>query len=610
VEDIIIYVAGNPNLYPIEYFDSGTGTFEGMIPELLRDFSENTNYDIRYYNTGGNDQRQQLSENLQVDMISGCVAADRFRHKSGEEILLFETSKEGKPVTYRLFLSDVAPESLRADLQSFLSEVSQETKTGLLLETVESNAFTQRSWEFFAVAGLLVLSLALTGVIVFLVKKYSRRVKSLENDKETDTLTGIGNTDYLINHLPKYVNDRNRILYSMYYFFVDVDRMNRIGGRTETNEFIQHVASVLEQYTSDNDILARVAAGGFCILRLSPGISDREWFRPALKSIRSYSESNGKPFSSDIAVGIYQLQPDDRDLNEILFYADKSAQTAYREGRDYKSCNEEFLKVLMEERRLQSDAGRGLKYGQFHLYIQFYADAKSGRITGGEALSRWEHPEKGFLSSERFVPLMEREGLISQLDYYLLDKVCAFLAYLHRSHIDNFFVSCHFSAKTISTNDCVMRCKNILDKYQFFRENIILEIEESAIVENLEVVRFNVEKLKKLGVCIALGDIGEGFTSLFDAKGYQLDVLKLDRNLVDDLSKTTGDAVLRAMIQVGHELGIEVLAEGVKNEEQERILKEMNCDMIEDFRFRYPLPSWEVEKKLVQERMESENSGV
>ena len=107
--------------------------------------------------------------------------------------------------------------------------------------------------------------------------------------------------------------------------------------------------------------------------------------------------------------------------------------------------------------------------------------------------------------------------------------------------------------------------------------------------------------MKDMGIRIALDDFGEGFTSFFDIQEYPLDGLKLDKSLIDNLGTNPGDVILRAMIQVGHELGITVLAEGVETDEQIRILKEMNCDVIQGFRFHYPIPEWEARKELMEQ---------
>ena len=129
---------------------------------------------------------------------------------------------------------------------------------------------------------------------------------------------------------------------------------------------------------------------------------------------------------------------------------------------------------------------------------------------------------------------------------------------------------------------------------------MILEISESQSVRNVSQIRKNILELKKLGISIMLDDFGEGFTSFYDLQKYPINGIKLDKNLVDHIMTQSGATILRVMIQVGHELGMTILAEGVESREQVEALKQMNCDVIQGFSFYRPIPEWEAEKILTQ----------
>lgn len=602
MEEIIIYTAGNPDLYPIEYYDADTETYQGVIPKLLNQFSEQSNYKIKYYNKNSKDERAQLAANRQVDIISGCVESESFEHTEEDSIVVFKTVKNGKPVSYRLFISDAAPESLKADLQNYFSGVTEEMKTGILVDVKEHTPI--KSWQLIQTS-LISLSLAvliLLTAVILLVRKYRRKLKKYEQNKETDEVTGIGNTDHLVRYYNSLVNDKNRVLYSMFCFYVDTDRMERMSSHQETNEFLKYTAVVLQDYTSETDVLARVSDVGFILLKLSEGQDIDEWVIPALNRIRSFSENNGKAYSCDIAAGVYPLKSDDRDLNEMIFNSWQSAMSAYREKLDYKICSDEMIDHFIEERRLQADINRGFENEEFLLYIQFYVDAHTYQIVGGEALSRWQHPEKGFLTPERFVPLMEREDLISRMDYYSLEKACAFLDRLYKRGIENFFISCNFSRKTFSSADFIDDCKKIIGKHKFARKMLVFEITESASVRNISQVHKNANALKELGIRILLDDFGEGFTSFFDLHEYPVDGLKLDKNLVDNINTEKGNAILKAMSRIGHELNIAIMAEGIESDEQIEELQKIDCDIIQGFRFHYPIPEWEAQSEILKQK--------
>lgn len=592
----VIYAAGNPDAYPIEYYDKDTESYQGLIPQLLAQFAEEHGCELRYYDDGEKDQREQLAQNRQVDIISGCVGTEQFSHTEKEKLVVLKSEQNGETVTYALMVSDVAPKDLNRELKSFLSGISQETKTGML---VESAADRTDGWE---VAVPALISLALVIVFLFaalaaVIRKYRRRLKSMELSREVDGVTGLGNLEYLRRCFDGFLNDKNRILYTMFYFYEDTEKMENRSGRAETREFIRYTASVLQEYTSDTDILARVGEHGFALLRQSAGREEEEqWFQPILPRIQDFAREQG--ISAGIAAGIYSLKADDRDLNVILSNAGQSAQIAYKAKEPYKLCTDEVLRRFAEEQRLQSEIRKGLEREEFQLYIQFYVDAHTYRIVGGEALSRWEHPQRGLLYPGQYIPLMEREELIDRLDYYTLDKVCRLLEDLQNTGIEDFFISCNFSRGTFSAEDFACRCEEVIKKYRFPRELLIFEITESYAVKNADVMKRNIKAIKEMGVSIALDDFGEGFTSFFDIQEYPLDGLKLDKQLIDNLGTNPGDSILRAMIWVGHQLGMTVLAEGVETEDQLRLLQEMACDVLQGYYFHHPIPDRDAEEKL------------
>ena len=602
-ENQILYAAGNPECYPIEYYNAETKSYEGLFPELLREFAAEYGYDLRYYETGGKDLREELAEDVQVDIISGCSAPDQFQHEQGGEIVVLNTVHDGKEVSYQIYVTKAAPEELAGQLEEYADSLQDQKIEGTLIGLAE-NQITPKvpAWTHTVLVLLFIVAALLIAEHIRFFKKQQKQLRRIRKEKETDNLTGIGNRNYLASGFAQKITEENRILYSACYFYVDADHMNRMSSRAETDDFLKYIAKILERNASESDLIARVADGGFVVLHMAPGEeASGNWFLPSYEQIRNYAKEYKKPFVSQVNVGIYRLQRTDTELSEILFQAEQGARAAYKSGQDYLVCTGEFLEKIELDRKLQADVERALGYEEFQLYIQFYVEARTGRIVGGEALSRWEHPELGFLLPGRFVPLLEKEGMIGRLDYYNFEKVCAFLARMHRHGQVHFFVSCNFSRDTISTSDFLPRCMEILNRYDFDRSFLILEITESAVIKNTEIVKQNIDAVKQLGMRLSLDDFGQGFTSLFDFKEIPMDVLKLDKALIDMLELKEGKVLIEAMIQVGHSLGISVLAEGVENDEQVRSLQMMGCDVIQGYRFYQPLPYWEVEKKLKED---------
>ena len=382
---------------------------------------------------------------------------------------------------------------------------------------------------------------------------------------------------------------------------MDTDRLRRLGDSREVDEFLRCCAVVLQEYAGESDVLAKVSEQGFVLLKLGANPQDsEERLKPLFDRIRSYAQTYAKPYEVHITAGAYPLRAEDRDLNEIIFYASQGAHDAERRGEDLVLCTDETRRRLAEERRLQSSLGQALEDREFALYLQFYVDAQTFRVMGGEALSRWKHPSRGLLTPSAFIPLFEREGLIYKLDYYCLEESCRCLQTLLEKGMERFFISCNFSRETFAAEDFVSRCKAIIEAYRFPRELLILELTESVSETHVTRIRENMAALKEFGVSIALDDFGVGFTSFADLQEYAVDGVKLDKDLIDRLSTERGVSILRSMIQLGHELGITVLAEGVETDEQVRVLQDIHCDVIQGFRFYQPIPAPEACELLVR----------
>ena len=197
--------------------------------------------------------------------------------------------------------------------------------------------------------------------------------------------------------------------------------------------------------------------------------------------------------------------------------------------------------------------------------------------------------------------MLEREGLIYKLDYDCLRSACAFLQKLADQGVQSFFLSCNFSRETFSAADFPQKCMEIMEDYRFPRELLIFELTESTSAKHSSQIRENMQALKAYGVRIALDDFGEGFTSFADLQQYPVDGIKLDKGLIDNITTKNGIAILRAMVQVGHELGLTILAEGVEQEEQAMALQQIHCDVLQGFRFYAPMPDSACMDKILEQ---------
>ncbi len=600
-EKIVIYVAGNPDGYPLEYYDPAAECYQGVIPQLLRKFSAGSDYEVLYYSPDGGDQREHLAQNLQVDLLSGYREGEVLPDHR-EEVVIFSTVYEGQRQNYCLCLTQAAPPELKGDLEAFFQAVPQEEISGILME--QSASQPRDLTGFYLTIGGLALGAALLAcALILAVRRYRKRLRNAERMVKTDEVTGLGNYDYLLHQYQKRINAHNRVLYSLVYFYVDLDSLRRSGGNGEADQFLNYCGRLLENCTAGADILARVSDRGFVLLKYSSNEDTlQEELRPLFEQVHGYSQTYGKSFEVNLSAGVCQLKQEDQNLKDLIFSAAQGAREAWRNKEDLVLCTSQMRQKLAEERNLQNSLDGALAQHEFELYLQFYVDAHNFQIMGGEALSRWKHPQKGVLSPDVFIPMLERTGVIYKLDYYCLEESCRFLDELMEKGIDRFFVSCNFSRDTFAAEDFVRRCKQIIEPHRFPRELLIFELTESVSEKHAAQIRQNMLALKDYGVRIALDDFGEGFSSFHDLQQYPVDGLKLDKGLVTSISTKPGMAILRAMVQVGHELGLTILAEGVESEEQVKALQAIYCDVIQGFRFHRPIPA-QVAQEMILHRM-------
>ena len=596
----IVYAAGNPDLYPIEYYNSETESFEGILPSLLESFSSQSGYSIQYYMPEEGDLRAQLGVNQQVDIISGCTEEEDW--EAYTSITVFQAEEKGEMVSYQICLTEAAPDGLEEALRNFVSDLSTEKQIGFVLENTGDpapEAMVYGSWILGSITALcLVFAIA---ALVFR-KKYKRYRQRYQVMQTCDPVTGLQNRQGMIRWYNEHIDSKNIVLYEVVYFKIAARFSENLNFLEMKEEILTGISEILQRYIGEKEIGARVSEWDIALLK-GAGKPEKEtaWIEEAEEQIVEYLQKKlAVDDSGIVTAGIYPLANGGVDPEEGLFYGNQCAIAARRRGNTCLLCTEEIKKKIQEEVFLKEDIRDALKNDEMEIYLQFYVDGKSLRVIGGEALMRWDHPERGLLEPARFVPLLEQEGLISAIDYYCLEKVCDFLEDLQKEGIRDFFISCNFSRKTFSKKDFVERWEEILCKHKISRNSLAFELTESIPPENLEQLHRNMIETRKRGIRLFLDDFGEGFASFYDLREYPVDAIKLDKQLTDQVNTAKGNTILEAMIRLGHKMGVQMYVEGVEEQAQIEKLQKIGCDVIQGYYFHYPAPLWDVRWNLIE----------
>ena len=265
-------------------------------------------------------------------------------------------------------------------------------------------------------------------------------------------------------------------------------------------------------------------------------------------------------------------------------------------GKDIAFFENKLQKQLLDEQHIIETMEAALENKEFKVFYQPKHEAITGKIVGAEALVRWKHNEYGFMSPNQFIPLFEKNGFITKLDFFVLEQVCQDIKRWEKEAFPFVPVSVNVSRRDFIEPGCIDRQIKMIDSYEVPHKYLHMEVTESLYSESTEIIISQVKKVQGLGFEIEMDDFGAGYSSLGMLAGFPLNVLKLDISFVRDLKKN--EVVIENIIKMAHRMGLLTVAEGAETDEQFTTLKSLGCDFIQGFYFSKPLSVEEYEKYL------------
>lgn len=301
-----------------------------------------------------------------------------------------------------------------------------------------------------------------------------------------------------------------------------------------------------------------------------------------------------------IKLGIYDVTDRSISIEQMCDRAVLAAESI--KGQYFKGFSvydEKLREKLMREQMIVDEMEEALENGQFEVYFQPQYSLSDGAMVRAEALVRWNHPQKGIISPAEFIPLFEKNGFIARMDRYVWEKTCQKLKEWREKQYPTVSVSVNVSRADFYYNDLAEFLSQMVETYGITPKELHLEITETAYMEKSSQIEEMVKKLKNMGFLIELDDFGSGYSSLNTLSRMMLDVLKLDVNFVQaETAKPVNEGIMKFVVDLAHWRNLSVVAEGVENDEQLRILKEAGCDYAQGFYFSRPIPADEFEKLL------------
>jgi EAL domain-containing protein (putative c-di-GMP-specific phosphodiesterase class I) len=297
----------------------------------------------------------------------------------------------------------------------------------------------------------------------------------------------------------------------------------------------------------------------------------------------------GRELSLSCSIGV-AMYPEHGALSTLIAHAQLAMSAAKAAGgATYAFFEHRMLRGVRDDVELSRDLRQALAKGQIELYYQPKIHAPSGEITGAEALMRWQHPQRGMISPSVFIPIAERYGIINALGHWVIDEACR-QARAWRDNGLRMRVAINLSVHQLRQADLVEHIYQALQRHRINPELITCEVTESSAMDDAEVTMRVLGQLKELGVHLSIDDFGTGHSSLSYLRKLPADELKIDRSFVSDL-ETSEEArkVALAVINLAKALDLQVVAEGVETEGQNRILREYGCDQLQGYLFAKPM---------------------
>nr|WP_035502689.1 EAL domain-containing protein [Parageobacillus thermoglucosidasius] len=427
------------------------------------------------------------------------------------------------------------------------------------------------------------------------ITEHKRNMEQLTKLALYDPLTNVPNRYLFEKRLESIIRMSQKHNQSFALLFLDLDRFKNINdtlGHHMGDMLLKETAQRLNGMLRKQDTIARFGGDEFVII-----LPNLKHIREAVYMAENIIESLKRPFnvnhqevyiSTSIGISVYPY--DGTDKETLIRMADRAMYQAKTNGRNqfvlyHDGMNNNGRHLFQLETALR----KAFDLGEFALYYQPQVDMKTKQIRAVEALIRWNHHEKGFISPGQFIPLAEESGLITPISDWIIMQACEDLKQL-QWQFPYVKMSINISPIYFQQIDFLEKLQKTIESVNVNPRSLELELTESAIMPHAEQSVGRLTTLKTMGISIAIDDFGTGFSSLSYLHRFPIDVLKIDQSFIKQLSQYQEDlAIVKAIIMMAHSLQIQVVAEGVETEKQYQILEEQRCDFVQGYYVSNPL---------------------
>jgi diguanylate cyclase (GGDEF)-like protein/PAS domain S-box-containing protein len=419
-------------------------------------------------------------------------------------------------------------------------------------------------------------------------RHYERRLHHLAHH---DPLTGLANRTLLQERLRHAIVDALRDTTLGALAFLDLDNFKYINdtfGHDTGDAVLRAIAGRLRDNVREDDTVARVGGDEFVLVirdQPSPGhVGDMvERIR---RSVVVPIHAGGKEIVAGTSIGVSLFPRDGDNVDRVMRAADAAMYHAKTLGKN--NCqfySDDLNRVVRQHLQLEASLARAIANRALRLDYQPKVDLRTGKVVGAEALMRWQDPEHGALPPERFIPVAEDTGLIVPMGEWAIDEACGALRALEARGVRDFVISVNLSTRQLRQRQFVDRLAATLERHRVPPGCLELEVTESQLMDHPEDALLALAGLKALGVRLSIDDFGTGYSSLSHLQRFPVDFIKIDRSFLGGIDGEGNAVITRAIIALGHNLKLKVIAEGVETLQQLAFLRDHGCDQMQGFYF-------------------------
>ncbi len=449
--------------------------------------------------------------------------------------------------------------------------------------------------RMYALSGVALLIGILVAIVV--IRFIGRAGREREHMATHDALTDLPNRLLLMGRLEQAIARAQRQKFLVGVMFIDLDRFKLVNdtlGHAVGDELIRQVAERLSHIVRSDDIVARLGGDEFIVV-----VSDAEKLSQIIHVVDKVAENISQPYRIDkreffttSSIGISVYPNDGESTDDLLKNADAAMYHAKGLGRNrYQLFDAEMNIKVAQRLELETDMRHGIERGEFHPYYQPQLNLSTHRIQVVEVLMRWHHPTRGILEPSTYLDLLEETGSIVDVGRRLLREACLQCVAWQAAGQTDLAIAVNLSGKEFWQEDLCQTIGAILLETKLPPQSLHLELTESILMLDIGQAVDKIQKLKRIGVRLAVDDFGTGYSSLAHLKHFPVDTLKIDRYFVKDIGHQNIDAAItQAILALSENLGLETVVEGVETTDQLDILHGIGCNIVQGYLLSRPLP--------------------